>query len=101
MLMAGSVLRNPLRAGAMAWHGDSMITADFFRQEDPGMGSEYRGSARRKLRADSRFSSGFHREVLASTVSAQGGNLFVLRDATRCGRVGSPTTLDLLSEAER
>src|ERR1035438_4573965 len=38
------------------------------------------------------FSSDFHREVLWSTVSAQGGNLFLLRRATFRTRVGSANT---------
>src|SRR5258706_5489187 len=38
------------------------------------------------------FSSAFHKEVLSSTVSAQGGVVFLLRAATICRRVGPPNT---------
>jgi len=39
-----------------------------------------------------RFSSAFHREVSSSTVSAQGENVFLLRLAMFCRRVGSAHT---------
>jgi hypothetical protein len=53
-------------------------------------GNEERGSL--GVRDCPGFSSGFHREVSTSTVSAQGRNSFLLRVATLCRRVSSAHT---------
>jgi len=47
------------------------------------------------------FSSTFHKEILASTVSAQVRKVLLLRLVTICRRVSSPKTLDLVRLAER